>query len=91
VSPRTWWLALYIVLGPTAVAYLLTYWALARVESSTVALFIYLQPVIATSFSVLFQGARPDAATLTGAGLIFGAVYLALRPPGRRPAPGVSG
>ena len=42
----------------------------ARVESSVVAPYIYLQPVIAT--------------TLAGAVLIFVAIYLALRPSTRQ-------
>ena len=36
---------------PTAAAYLLAQWALAHVDSSVVAFFIYLQPLIATSLS----------------------------------------
>ena len=79
VSPSTWVLGALIVVFPTALAYLLSYWALARVESSRVAFFIYLQPLIAVSLSFAFLGDRLDGATLGGAGLIFLAVYLALR------------
>ncbi len=79
VSPRTWLLGLWIVVFPTALAYLLSYWALARVESSRVAFFIYLQPLIAVSLSFVFLGERFDGSTLGGAALIFLAVFLALR------------
>jgi drug/metabolite transporter (DMT)-like permease len=80
VSARTWGLGAFIVVFPTALAYLLNFWALARVESSLVAFFIYLQPLIATSLSVLLFGERLHGGMLAGAALIFLAVYLALRP-----------
>ncbi len=79
VSPGTWVLGVLIVVFPTALAYLLSYWALARVESSRVAFFIYLQPLIAVSLSFAFLGERLDGSTLGGAALIFLAVFLALR------------
>ena len=89
VSGQVWALGLFIVVFPTALAYLLTYWALARIESSVVALFIYLQPVIATTLSVFLFGERLLPATLIGAALIFVAVYLALLPTNRpRPEQG---
>jgi drug/metabolite transporter (DMT)-like permease len=56
------------------------YWALARVDSSVVAFFIYLQPVIATTLSVVLLHERPGFAVLCGGALIFLGVYLALRP-----------
>lgn len=80
VSARTWALGAFIVVFPTALAYLLNYWALARVQSSTVAFFIYLQPLIATSLSVAFLGDRLNGWMVAGAALVFLAVYLALRP-----------
>ena len=79
VSASTWALAAWIVVFPTALAYLLGYWALAHVESSRVAFFIYLQPLIAASLSFVILGERLDGATLGGAALIFLAVFLALR------------
>jgi drug/metabolite transporter (DMT)-like permease len=78
VSPTTWGLGALIVVFPTALAYLLNFWSLARLDSSVVAFFIYLQPLIATSLSVLLLGEKLHGATIAGAGLIFGAVYLAL-------------
>ncbi|UCF69343.1 MAG: DMT family transporter [Acidobacteriota bacterium] len=81
ISPLVWWLALFIVVFPTAGAYLLNYWALARVDSSMVALFIYLQPVLAAALSALVFGERPGADVLAGAALIFAGVFLAVRRP----------
>ena len=79
VSPLTWTLGALIVVFPTALAYLLNFWALARVESSLVAFFIYLQPLIATTLSVAFFGERLGAGMLAGATLIFVAVGLVMR------------
>ena len=69
---------------PTIGAYLLTYWALARAESSLVALFVYLQPVIAGITGAIFLGERPALTTLAGGALIFAAVAFATRPESRR-------
>jgi len=45
-SGATWWLAAYLVLGPTVAAYFLNLWALRRTSSNTVAAFVYLQPFL---------------------------------------------
>jgi len=87
VSGTTWALGAFIVVFPTALAYLLNFWALARVESSLVAFFIYLQPLIATGLSVAFLDDRLDREMVGGAALIFLAVFLALRPERRAPRP----
>jgi len=79
VPPRIWGLAVYIVIFPTALAYLLMYWSLARAGSYLVALFIYLQPVIATALSAVVLGERIGLGVVTGGALIFLGVYLALR------------
>lgn len=80
VPAMTWWIGLFIIVFPTAAAYFLIYWALARAESSIVALFIYLQPLIATGLSVAYLGERPGPRVMTGGAMICVGVYLALRP-----------
>jgi len=55
------------------------YWSLARAGSYLVALFIYLQPVIATALSAVVLGERIGLGVVTGGALIFLGVYLALR------------
>jgi drug/metabolite transporter (DMT)-like permease len=53
------WLAVvYIILVPTIGAYYLNAWALERVTPSTVAVYIYLQPLIAFALAPLFLGAE---------------------------------
>ena len=79
LSSQFWWLALFIILLPTAAAYLINYWALGRVDSSLVAFFIFLQPVLAASLSWIFLEERPSPLTYVGALLIFFGVLLTLR------------
>jgi len=91
LSARFWWLAIYIVLLPTAAAYVINYWALARVDSSLVAFFIFLQPAIAATLSWVLLGERPAAIMFAGAALIFLGVALsgrAVKTPGQDPLPG---
>lgn len=76
VPAGTWALAAFIVVFPTAAAYLLNSWALARVESSLVALFIYLQPVVAVTLSAALGTGTPSWLDLAGGALIFAGVYL---------------
>jgi len=82
VPASTWGLGAFIVVFATAGAYLLNFWALARVDSSFVALFIYVQPFIAATLSALVRGERPGPTDWIGGCLIFLGVYLAL-PRGR--------
>ncbi len=42
----------YIVLGATVATYFLNLWALKHTQASRVALFVFLQPVVATALSV---------------------------------------
>lgn len=79
VSARTWALAAFVVVFATVGAYLLNFWALARADSSVVALFVYLQPLIASTLSFVALGERPPLAVLAGGGLIFAGVFFALR------------
>ncbi len=91
VSAAAWLWGAFIVAFPTAGAYVLISWTLARAEASLVALFVYLQPVIAAILGVTFEHEVLTARTVCGALLIFAGVYLALAPsriPGlRRAAP----
>ena len=80
VPASIWGLGALIILFPTAGAYFLIYWALARAESSLVALFIYLQPLLAGVLSATLLGERPSATTYLGAALLFAGVWLATRP-----------
>jgi drug/metabolite transporter (DMT)-like permease len=90
---RVVWLAVvYIILVPTVGAYYLNAWALERAEPSTVAVYVYLQPLFAFALAPMLLGAaeRPGARHAAATALIFaGLALVTLRR--RRPRPGVSG
>ena len=83
LPPRFWLLAAYAVVFATVLAYFLNYYALGHTDSSMVALFIYLQPPIATALSMLFLGERPAPRFWISAAGIFLGIYLAVRERGR--------
>jgi drug/metabolite transporter (DMT)-like permease len=71
------WLAIsYIILLPTVAAYYLNAWALARVPPSTVAVYIYLQPLIAFALAPLLLGEVFTWRAVIASGLIFGGVLV---------------
>jgi drug/metabolite transporter (DMT)-like permease len=76
LEPKTWLLVGYIAIGVTAAPYLLTAWALARVNPSTVAVYIYLYPLIGFLLAVAFLGEQIDIRFILATFLIFGGVYL---------------
>jgi drug/metabolite transporter (DMT)-like permease len=76
--PERAWIALAAVIaGPTVAAYLLNAWALAHADSSLVAAYTYLQPVITTVLAAMFLGERIRAVAIIAGVLIFTGVYLA--------------
>jgi drug/metabolite transporter (DMT)-like permease len=85
VPAAAWGWAAFVILFATVGAYALNSWALKRVESSLVALFIYVQPVIASALAVVLLGERITAPLLAAAALIFAGVFVALT---AAPAPG---
>lgn len=79
--PGRAWLALVIVIaGPTVVAYLLNAWALAHADSSLVATYIYVQPVLTIILAAIFLGETIQPVAIVAAAMIFAGVYLAGRP-----------
>src|SRR5690606_7617392 len=79
VGSTVWLLVIYIGVFATAVPYLLNAWALARVSPSTLAVFIYLQPLIGFVLAVAFLGEVIDLRFLIAAVLVFAGVFLATR------------
>jgi drug/metabolite transporter (DMT)-like permease len=79
LSPSLWIIAVYVVLGPTVLAYFLNYWALSRVESSHVALFVYLQPILASALSVVWLGEVITGRLIVSSALVFLGVLFATR------------
>ncbi|HMJ09240.1 MAG TPA: DMT family transporter, partial [Pyrinomonadaceae bacterium] len=79
VSLSIWLLIAYIAIFATAAPYILNAWALARVSPSTVAVFIYLQPLIGFILAVIFLGETIDLKFAASAVLIFAGLYLTIR------------
>lgn len=79
IGSTTWLLVLYIAIGATAAPYLLNAWALARVSPSTVAVFVYLQPLIGFVLAVIFLAENLDFRFIIAALLVFSGVFLTTR------------
>ncbi len=78
--PLSVWLAiLYVILLPTAGAYYLNAWALACVPPSTVAVYIYLQPLIAFALAPLILGESLGSHVVIASLLIFAGVAVVTR------------
>lgn len=72
--------AVWLVLGPTVGTYGLNLYALRHVPASTVAMFIYLQPIVAAILAIPLLGERLTPATILSAIVTFAGVWLATAP-----------
>lgn len=88
VPASVWGWGAFVILFATVGAYGLNAWALKRVESSLVALFIYIQPVIGSTLAVILLGERITLHLIIAAALIFAGLYVAVT---ARPAAPVTG
>jgi drug/metabolite transporter (DMT)-like permease len=66
----------FVVLGTTYFAYLLNNYALQKVSSSVVSIYIYLQPLLAAGIAVFLNKDELDWVKILSALLIFAGVYL---------------
>jgi RarD protein len=76
IEPLIWLLLIHIALIATAAPYLLNAMALSRVPPSTVAVFVYLQPLIGFLLAVAFLGEQLDFRFIIAAILVFVGVFL---------------
>ncbi len=74
ISMTVWITIAFIIILPTVGAYYLNAWALTQVSPSTVAIYIYLQPLIAFGFAPLLFGEEWNSRTIVAALLIFAGV-----------------
>jgi drug/metabolite transporter (DMT)-like permease len=74
-----WLLIAHISIICTVVPYLLVAWSVARVNPSTVAVFVYMQPLIGFSLAVAFLSEHFTVFTILAAILIFSGVFLATK------------
>ena len=79
--PAVAWICLAaVIVFASAAAYTLNAWALARTHASRVAVFVTLQPVVATAFAILWLGEVPTARSGIAALLIFAGLVLSRAP-----------
>lgn len=76
----TWAMIVFVIAGPTVGAYLLNLYALARLPTSTVGLFINLQFVVAVVVAMLWHGEQFDPRVVVAGLLVLGGVSLRFRP-----------
>jgi drug/metabolite transporter (DMT)-like permease len=78
MTPQLTGSAIYAVIGATLMTYFLSFWALRHAKSSQVALFIYLQPIIASFIGWSWMGDVITARTLISSALIFCGLLFAI-------------
>jgi drug/metabolite transporter (DMT)-like permease len=79
ITAGVWLKILFIILVPTVGAYYLNAWALARVPPSTVAVYIYLQPLIAFVLAPMVLGEELSWRAAIASLLIFAGVLVVTR------------
>ncbi len=79
MTSALWGAAIFAVIGATLMPYFLNSWALARANSSQVAFYIYLQPVITSGIAWAISGEPPTMRTVLSCGVIFTGFFLATR------------
>lgn len=81
IPPTIYASIIFVLLGPTFLAYLLNGWGLRYVQASTVSIYIYSQPVIAALVAVTAGTDTLDAKKITAAVLVITGVYLVSQRP----------
>jgi drug/metabolite transporter (DMT)-like permease len=74
ISVGVWLCITYIILVPTVGAYYLNSWAITHVAPSVVAVYIYLQPVLAFGVAPIVLGESVNSRTIVACALIFAGV-----------------
>jgi drug/metabolite transporter (DMT)-like permease len=74
ITAGVWLMIALIIIFPTVGAYYLNGWALTKVAPSTVAIYIYQQPLVAFGFAPLLLGEKFNSRTIIAALLIFAGV-----------------
>ena len=79
VTPTFSLVLLYIILFPTFLCYLMSIWALKRAPASTVAMYVYVQPVVTAFLAPLILGEHVTPRAGVASLLIFSGLVLATR------------
>lgn len=70
------WITLYLIVVPMVLCFPLNLWALKKIEASQAALYVYLQPMVASGLSYFMKGEIPDQRFLISAALILGGLVV---------------
>jgi drug/metabolite transporter (DMT)-like permease len=76
LGASTWASMVYVVVGATVVTYFLNLWAIKRAVATRVALYIFLQPVIAATLGVALRDEEITPRFLVATLLVFAALFL---------------
>lgn len=79
IPPSIYAAIIFVLLGPTFLAYLLNSWGLRHVQTTTVSIYIYSQPVIASVVAAIIGQDMLDTQKIIAAILVFIGVYLVSR------------
>src|SRR5436305_68353 len=87
LAPESWrtlpsaaWLSLLAVIaGPTVAAYLINLWTLRRTDSSLVAAYLYVQPVVTAFLAAIILGERIRGIAIVAGVMIAGGMWLSNR------------
>jgi drug/metabolite transporter (DMT)-like permease len=79
VPPPGWGAILFLGLGCSGLAYWFWYSALGRVETSRVAVFLYLEPLVTVAAAVPLLGETVSASTIVGGAMVLAGVALVQR------------
>ncbi len=75
----------YVLVFATFGTYLLNIFAIKELKPTTVAVFIYVQPLLASIFAIGFDKDTLDMIKIVGAIFIFSGVYLVTKTPSKKP------
>ncbi|KAB2880876.1 DMT family transporter [bacterium] len=76
ISMTAWFCVAFLILFSSVIVYYINSWALQRTTSSTVAVYIYVQPIVATIISTWTLGETLTWSTVFAALLIFAGVFI---------------
>ena len=80
VPSSVWWAMVWIVLVPSVLSYSLNNYALKRIQSSTVATYVFLQPLLGVAMAIAFlEGETLPVRSLFGGLLILAGVLVVSR------------
>ena len=76
LSAATWAAVLFLGIGCSGLGYLFWYAALEKLDTSSVAAFLYLEPLVTLATAVALLGEPVQAPTIAGGLLVLGGVFL---------------